>query len=112
MFNLVEEGLILNEQYDIVLHAAGKAHSVPQTDEEKNAFFDVNLQGTKNLCSALEKVGVPRALIFISTVAVYGCDFGENITEEHPLMVRLPMLRAKSRQNAIYRVGVTCMALH
>ena len=44
----------LNEQYDIVLHAAGKAHSVPQTDEEKNAFFDVNLQGTKNLCSALE----------------------------------------------------------
>ena len=39
MFNLVEEGLILNEQYDIVLHAAGKAHSVPQTDEEKNALF-------------------------------------------------------------------------
>ena len=44
MFNLVEEGLILNEQYDIVLHAAGKAHSVPQTDEEKNAFFDVRNQ--------------------------------------------------------------------
>ena len=97
MFNLVEEGLILNEQYDIVLHAAGKAHSVPQTDEEKNAFFDVNLQGTKNLCSALEKVGVPRALIFISTVAVYGCDLGENITEEHPLNGTTPYTESKKQ---------------
>lgn len=87
----------LNEQYDIVLHAAGKAHSVPQTDEEKNAFFDVNLQGTKNLCSALEKVGVPRALIFISTVAVYGCDFGENITEEHPLNGTTPYAESKKQ---------------
>lgn len=48
-------------------------------------FFDVNLQGTKNLCAALERKGIPRAFIFISTVAVYGCDYGENITEEHLL---------------------------
>ena len=31
----------------------------------------------------MEKVGVPRAFIFISTVAVYGCDYGVNITEEY-----------------------------
>ena len=65
---------ILHERYDVVLHAAGKAHSVPKTEEERQAFFDVNLQGTQNLCAALEKVGVPRAFIFVSTVAVYGCD--------------------------------------
>ncbi|WP_195571881.1 NAD-dependent epimerase/dehydratase family protein, partial [Bacteroides nordii] len=43
----------LTEKYDIVLHAAGKAHSIPKTEEEKQAFFDVNLQGTKHLCTSL-----------------------------------------------------------
>lgn len=83
--NMAREIPELRERYDIVLHAAGKAHSVPRTEEEKRVFFDVNLQGTKNLCAALERKGIPRAFIFISTVAVYGCDYGENITEEHLL---------------------------
>ena len=83
--NIAREIPELRERYDIVLHAAGKAHSVPRTEEEKRVFFDVNLQGTKNLCAALERKGIPRAFIFISTVAVYGCDYGENITEEHLL---------------------------
>ena len=86
---------ILHERYDVVLHAAGKAHSVPKTEEERQAFFDVNLQGTQNLCAALEKVGVPRAFIFVSTVAVYGCDYGENITEKHPLRGNSPYAMSK-----------------
>lgn len=52
--------------------------------QKRKTVFDVNLQGTKNLCAALENSGIPKAFIFISTVAVYGCDFGDNITEEHP----------------------------
>ena len=83
--NIAKEIPDLHEQYDIVLHAAGKAHTVPKTEAERQVFFDVNLQGTKNLCAALEKKGVLQAFVFISTVAVYGCDYGENITEEHPL---------------------------
>lgn len=83
--NIAKEIPELCERYEVVLHAAGKAHSVPRTEEEKQVFFDVNLQGTKNLCAALEKGGMPRVFIFISTVAVYGCDYGEEITEEHPL---------------------------
>ena len=83
--NLAKEVPELPEQYDIVLHACGKAHVVPRTEAEKQAFYDVNYQGTVNLCAALERVGVPRALIFISTVAVYGCEFGNLITEDHPL---------------------------
>ena len=83
--NLAKEIPVLNEKFDVILHAAGKAHSVPKTEEERQVFFDVNLQGTKNLCAALERKGIPRAFIFISTVAVYGCDYGENITEEHSL---------------------------
>lgn len=74
-----------NEPFDVILHAAGKAHVVPKTEVEKKAFFDVNYQGTVNLCKALEKSSVPNAFIFISTVAVYGLETGEDITEEHPL---------------------------
>ena len=86
---------VFTEVFDIVLHAAGKAHSIPKTEEEKQLFFDVNLQGTKNLCTALENSGIPKAFIFISTVAVYGCDSGENITEEHPLNGTTPYALSK-----------------
>lgn len=85
----------LLEQYDIVLHAAGKAHVVPKTEEEKQLFFDINYQGTVNLCKALEHVGVPKALVFISTVAVYGCEYGELITEDHPLNGDTPYAKSK-----------------
>ena len=84
-FNLAKDVPPINTHYDVVLHAAGKAHTVPRNEEEKKVFYDVNFQGTINLCKALENAGIPKALIFISTVAVYGCEFGENIDEYHPL---------------------------
>lgn len=93
--NLARNIPVLKEHYDIVLHAAGKAHTVPKTEAEKKVFFDVNVQGTKNLCSALEIVGAPKALIFISSVAVYGCEYGENITEDHPLNGKIPYALSK-----------------
>lgn len=85
----------LSHKYDIVLHAAGKAHVVPKTEEEKQLFFDINYQGTVNLCKALEQVGVPKALVFISTVAVYGCESGELISEDHPLNGDTPYAKSK-----------------
>ena len=93
--NLVSDIPKLDIKYDVVLHAAGKAHTIPENEQEKQAFFDVNLQGTKNLCTALENSGIPKAFIFISTVAVYGCDSGENITEEHPLNGTTPYALSK-----------------
>ena len=93
--NLAKETPKLDKHYDIVLHACGKAHVVPKTEAEKQAFFDVNYTGTKHLCEALEKVGVPKALVFISTVAVYGCEFGDLITEEHPLEGKTPYAKSK-----------------
>lgn len=93
--NLAKEVPPINTHYDIVLHACGKAHVVPKTEEEKQSFYDVNYQGTVNLCAALEKVGVPKALIFISTVAVYGCESGDLITEEHPLEGTSPYADSK-----------------
>lgn len=94
-FNLAKEVPPINTHYDIVLHACGKAHVLPKTEAEKQAFYDVNYQGTVNLCAALEKVGAPKALIFISSVAVYGCEYGDLITEEHPLEGTSPYAESK-----------------
>lgn len=93
--NLAKGEPVLPERYDVVLHAAGKAHVVPRTEAEKQLFYDINYSGTIHLCDALEKVGVPRALVFISTVAVYGCEFGELITEDHPLEGMTPYAKSK-----------------
>ena len=93
--NMAKEVPPINTHYDVVLHAAGKAHTVPKTEAEKQVFYDVNYQGTINLCTALEKAGVPKSLLFISTVAVYGCEFGDLITEEHPLNGDTPYADSK-----------------
>ena len=93
--NMAKEVPPINKHYDVVLHAAGKAHTVPKTEAEKQVFYDVNYIGTIHLCDALEKAGIPKALIFISTVAVYGCEFGENIDEYHPLNGNTPYADSK-----------------
>ena len=81
--------------FDIVLHAAGEVHAIPKTSQQKQCFFDVNLQGTKNLCTALEQSGLPKSFIFVSTVAVYGVENGIEITEEHPLNGNTPYALSK-----------------
>ena len=80
----------INERFDLVLHCAGKAHSIPKTDAERIEFFNVNLQGTKNLCYALEKSGLPSSFVFVSTVAVYGIQKGLRISEEAHLLATDP----------------------
>ena len=65
------------------------------TEEEIEMFYQVNLNGTKNLCAGLEKAGVPTNFIFISTVAVYGMDTGENISESAELKGCTPYALSK-----------------
>lgn len=80
-----------NESFDIVIHNAGKAHIVPKTIEEEQAFFQVNVQGTQNLLYGIERSGIlPNSFIFISSVAVYGIDQGESINENSPLLAKDP----------------------
>ncbi|MGN1246090.1 MAG: NAD-dependent epimerase/dehydratase family protein [Muribaculaceae bacterium] len=85
----------LPQRYDVVLHVCGKAHVVPRTEAERQQFYDVNHTGTVNLCRALEVVGVPEVLVYLSTVAVYGCDAGEEIDETHPLGGTTPYAHSK-----------------
>jgi len=74
-----------DQKFDLVIHAAGKAHSVPTTAIEKKQFHQVNVVGTQNLLKGLERSAIPEQFVFISTVAVYGIGIGTNITENFPL---------------------------
>lgn len=70
---------------DLIIHAAGKAHSLPKTEYERREFFHVNLEGTKNFLNGITAEVMPTAFVFISTVAVYGKDCGIKIDEGTPL---------------------------
>ncbi|RLJ73901.1 NAD-dependent epimerase/dehydratase family protein [Pedobacter alluvionis] len=89
-------------EVDVVIHAAGKAHIVPKSAQEKQAFFDVNVNGTANLLKGLEIARcLPNSFIFISTVAVYGCDSGVMINEDHPLNATDPYGQSKIQAERI-----------
>jgi len=78
------------QKFDLVIHAAGKAHIVPRTDEEKKKFHNVNVIGTQNLLTGLAKFEFPNQFIYISSVSVYGMDSGTNIDENYPLNAKDP----------------------
>ncbi len=84
----------IKEEFDLVFHAAGKAHTVPKNREEEDIFYKVNLEGTKNICKAIQNF-LPKSFVFVSTVAVYGCDTGLNIDEEQPLEGKTPYAKSK-----------------
>lgn len=88
-------------KYDLVIHAAGKAHIVPKTPEEEESFFRVNERGTYNLLGALDELThVPAAFVLISTVAVYGQEVGNKITEHYPLNATDPYGLSKIKAEA------------
>lgn len=86
---------IFQQRFDYVVHAAGKAHAVPKTQEEADSFFAVNLEGTKNLLLGLERAGLPAAFVFISTVSVYGVENGEMLSEQTTLAGKSPYALSK-----------------
>lgn len=79
--------LSLTKDCEVVFHLAGKVHSVPKTEVEKQDFFHTNVDGTKNLLEAASINKVKR-LVFYSTVSVYGknSDFhGDEMSLSQPL---------------------------
>lgn len=94
--DLGKETPSIPETFQMVIHVAGKAHMVPKTEEEKQDFFRINHQGTVHLLKALDAApALPQQLVFISTVAVYGLDQGEEIREETPLNGQTPYAYSK-----------------
>lgn len=102
---------------DLIIHCAGKAHSIPKSDDEKKEFFDINVMGTKNLLNSLEQM-LPglKSFIFISSVSVYGKDEGFKIDEETPLLAKDPYGLSKIEAEHLIlswckRKGVICTIL-
>lgn len=83
-----------NTSFDLVVHASGKAHLTPQSNEQIASFHDVNVVGTLNLLLGLSKY-TPKKFIFISSVSVYGLIKGENIDESFPLLAEDPYGKSK-----------------
>lgn len=80
----ISKEIFILQKFDLVIHAAGKAHSVPRNPQESQEFFDVNFKGTENLLQSLHQ-HLPKSFVLISTVAVYGREKGHLIDETHPL---------------------------
>lgn len=102
--------------FDMVIHAAGKAHVVPRTEAEKAAFFEVNVTGSSNLLKGLERAGVPNTFVFISTVAVYGVQIGDQILETAPMSAtdaygKSKALAEKLVKDWCYKHEVHCVIL-
>lgn len=104
------------QRYDVVIHAAGKAHQIPKNEEEADEFYKVNVLGTTNLLKALEVSYLPKILIFISSAAVYGLSKGWNIKEETHLLAEDPYGLSKIKAEKVVQEwcnnhGVICTIL-
>jgi GlcNAc-P-P-Und epimerase len=95
-FDLSNKVPKFDQNFDIVFHAAGKAHTTPKTILEEKVFYDVNFEGTRNLCKGLEQLAnMPKHFIFVSTVAVYGLESAEKVQEDYPLNGNTPYAKSK-----------------
>lgn len=87
-----------------VFHLAGLAHTSQKTKEDRARFYSVNLDGTRNLLAALESLPeLPESLVFASTVAVYGLDDGQNLSEETPRRATDAYGRSKAEAEDLIR---------
>lgn len=75
-------------KWDLVVHAAGRAHIFGK-EEPEELFYKVNGSGTRNLLNSIRK-HPPEQFVYISSVAVYGAEEGEEIDESHPLRAADP----------------------
>ena len=106
---------VFNKKFDLVIHAAGKAHSIPKTQEEIVSFNNINVTGTQNLLNGLIN-NLPKQFVFISSVSVYGLTSGESISETSPLLANDPYGKSKIKAESLVRTwceehNVTCTIL-
>lgn len=78
---------------DVVFHSAAFV-SVPQSMDEPQECFDVNLTGTSLLFDAARKAGVRRVVV-ASSAAVYGESEALPLVEETPLQPKSPYAVSK-----------------
>ena len=84
---------------DVIFHEAAFV-SVPQSMDEPQTCFDVNITGTSLLFDAARRAGVRRAVV-ASSAAVYGESDSLPLIEETPLQPKSPYAVSK-RVNEMY----------
>jgi UDP-glucose 4-epimerase len=84
---------------DVIFHEAAFV-SVPQSMDEPQNCFDINVSGTSMLFDAARRAGVKRA-VFATSAAVYGDSTEMPLTEETPLRPLSPYAASK-RVDEIY----------
>lgn len=84
---------------NIIFHEAAFV-SVPQSMDEPQSCFDVNISGTSLLFDAARKAGVSRAVV-ASSAAVYGESDALPLLEDTPLQPKSPYAVSK-RVNEMY----------
>lgn len=106
--NLAKEIPFFDQGFERVIHAAGKAHVIPRTPKEEEDFYQTNVQGTRNLLSALSQTkNLPHIFIFISTVSVYGVENAVNFDESAPLLGTSPYAQSKIQaENIVQEWGL------
>ena len=76
--------------FEIVIHAAGKAHILEESNFDIEKQFDFNTIGTEYLLKSLSESIIPKYFVLISSVSVYGLESGEMVNENFPLNARDP----------------------
>ncbi|MBI5297305.1 MAG: SDR family NAD(P)-dependent oxidoreductase [Chloroflexi bacterium] len=84
---------------DVIFHEAAFV-SVPQSMDEPQNCFDINVSGTSQLFDAARRAGVKRA-VFATSAAVYGDSTEMPLTEETPPRPLSPYAASK-RVDEIY----------
>lgn len=90
-------------RFDLLVHAAGLAHTRPRTEAERQRFFEINAGGTARLLDSLSGESWPAMAVLVSTVSVYGRDEGELLDEETPLAAADPYGASKIEAERIFR---------
>lgn len=94
-YDLELEIPILDKKFDLVIHCAGKAHSIPNNKFEETSFFKANIDGLVNLLKSLSDSHYLKHFVFISSVSVYGLIEGLSIDEMQPLLSTEPYGKSK-----------------
>ncbi len=84
-----------HNKFDTVIHCAGAAHKVPKNQLESAFIYNTNIKLTENLILGLEKIGLPKNFVFISSVSVYGLSNGVLINENNDLIASDPYGKSK-----------------
>ena len=76
--DLTKDFLKINEDFNVVIHSASIVHNPKHANSINQKLIIEDLEITFNLLRCIEKTSYQK-LIFLSSVSVYGIDFGKDI---------------------------------